>query len=75
MAEYIVSVEFPFSMDTYLDNEERLEKLVGCSCGGAGTDGLTRDMSWYFKTAPKAVAAFQKLCKLKWLDSCRLERD
>jgi hypothetical protein len=58
-------------------SDEKLEKLVGRDCDGAGTDLMsgTRDMSWSFKTLPAAIRAFQKLKKKQKLTKLALEKE
>ena len=75
MADYTVSVAFPFEMSTYGERTRTLERAVGKDSDGAGTGDGERDVSWYFKSAPAAVAAFQKLHRVKWLTRCGLTRD
>jgi hypothetical protein len=73
-ADYTVTVAFLFESATYGDRTRKLEGLLGKGSDGAGTDGNERDVSWYFKTLPGAVNAFQKFHKLRWLTRCSLTR-
>ena len=71
--EYVVCVQFPLD-DKFRANTDKLESLVGRDCSGSGAGLGYRDVDWYFKSAAKAVEAFLKLNRVRWLTRCELRR-
>lgn len=71
--EYVVMVQFPLD-DKFRTKTDKLEEVVGRDCSGSGAGLGYRDVDWYFKSADKAVEAFLKLNRVKWLTKCELRR-
>ena len=73
--KYYISVEYKFDPSNFETTDALIEKAVGKSSDGSGTDFKTRDMSFSFKDEASANLAKSKVEKLmkSWFSKSKLK--